>query len=52
MLGVTNNSVMTTQKALIRLAALGLGLGVCLPCLAETPEQIEQRLEQLRQLDA
>ena len=43
---------MKTRKALTRLAALGLGLAVCLPCLAETPEQIEQRLEQLRQLDA
>ena len=49
---VPENSLMKTRKALIRLAALGLGLGACLPCLAETPEQIEQRLEQLRQLDA
>ena len=37
---------------LIRLAAFAIGLSVGLPCIAETPEQIEQRLEQLRQLDA
>ncbi|NQW37834.1 MAG: LysM peptidoglycan-binding domain-containing protein [Cyanobacteria bacterium] len=43
---------MKTREALIRLAALALGLAVCLPCLAETPAQIEQRLEQLRHLDA
>jgi LysM repeat protein len=45
-------AVMTTQKVLVRLAAIGLGLAVCLPCLAETREQIEQRLEHLRFLDA
>ncbi|MDH4405989.1 MAG: LysM domain-containing protein [Cyanobium sp. D14.bin.5] len=43
---------MTTQNVLVRLAAIGLGLAVFLPCLAETQEQIEQRLEHLRLLDA
>jgi LysM repeat protein len=45
-------AVMTTQKVLVRLAAISLGLAVCLPCLAETREQIERRLEHLRFLDA
>ena len=43
---------MKTDKSLIRLAALALGLACCLPCFAETPEQIEQRLEDLRRMDA
>lgn len=43
---------MTTPKVLLKLATLALGLTVCLPGLAETPEQVQQRLERLRQLDA
>lgn len=42
---------MKFDKSLIRLAALALGLACCLPCFAETPEQIEQRLEDLRRMD-
>jgi hypothetical protein len=42
---------MTTAKALLKLASLALGLAVCLPGLAETTEQVQQRLERLRQLD-
>jgi len=43
---------MKTQKALSTIAPLLLGVGVCLPAIAETPEQVQQRLEQYRQLDA
>jgi LysM repeat protein len=43
---------MKSDKSLIRLAALALGVACCLPCFAETPEQIEQRLEDLRRMDA
>ena len=43
---------MKTSKALLRLTPLALGLAVCLSVLAETPEQVQQRLEQYRQLDA
>ena len=43
---------MKSDKSLIRLAALALGLACCLPCFAETPEQIEQRLDDLRRMDA
>ena len=43
---------MKTAKVLLRLTPLALGLAVCLPGLAETPQQVQQRLEQYRQLDA
>ena len=43
---------MTTAKVLLKLTMLALGLTVCLPGLAETPEQVQQRLDRLRQLDA
>ncbi len=43
---------MTTNILLIRFAALALGLATGLPCFAQTPEQIEQRLEDLRRMDA
>ena len=43
---------MKIRVTLIRLAAFAIGLSVGLPCLAETPEQIEQRLEDLRRMDA
>ena len=43
---------MTTAKVLLKLATLALGLAMCLPVLAETAEQVQQRLDRLRQLDA
>lgn len=43
---------MTTAKVLLKLATLALGLAVCLPGLAETPGQVQQRLEDLRRIDA
>ena len=50
--GLLQNRSMTTTKALLRLTPLALGLAVCLPGLAETPQQVQQRLEHYRQLDA
>ena len=43
---------MTTAKVLLKLATLALGLAGCLPGLAETPGQVQQRLEDLRRIDA
>jgi len=43
---------MTNAKVLLRLVTLALGLAVCLPCLAETPQLLQQRLEDLRRIDA
>ena len=42
---------MTTAKALLRLTPLALGLAVCIPAIAETPQQVQQRLDQYRQQD-
>jgi LysM repeat protein len=43
---------MTTDRVYLNLTTLTLGLALCLPGLAETPEQVQERLEQYRQLDA
>jgi len=49
---LSDKRVVKPDKALIRLAVFAFGLAVGLPCLAQTPEQIEQRLENLRRMDA
>ena len=43
---------MTTAKLLLKLVTLALGLAVCLPGLAETPQRLQQRLEDLGRIDA
>lgn len=42
---------MNTYGLSLRLTLLALGLAVCLPGLAETPQQVQQRLERYRQQD-
>jgi hypothetical protein len=46
------NREMTAGVVPFRLMAMALGVCACLPVLAETPDQVQQRLEEYRQLDA